>query len=201
MAAIVSSNMTDSGSSTSLSRSPALLPAASDTWPAPAILITVADEAPRLAGRLVQTLHVQGSPVAREEQSEHSQQAPWNATGAGEQSPQPQPSGCACMRTEHAPQRQLASWDRPETPEEQDGHRHDLPQVRVHEMQEHPAPWAAARATTLLLLLTLLCPVRGEVDEAPPTKFPTGAKKASAFLATNASTAAPNTAMDFMGVI
>lgn len=186
--------MTDSGSSTSLSRSPS---PASETWSAP-ILITVAEEAPRLPGRLVQALQVQGSPLVREAQSGHSQQALWNAAGAVEQSPQPQPTGCACMRTEHAPQRQPAAWDRAETPEVQAGQRHDLPQVRLHEMQEHPGELAAGRATALLPRLTP-CAVRaGEVDDAPPTKFPAGTKNASALLATKASTEAPSTVMDFI---
>lgn len=121
------------------------------------MLITVADEAPRLPGRLVQALHVQGSPLARKEQSEQLQQALWNAAGPGEHSPQPQPVGCACMRTEHAPQRHPAPWDRAEIPpEEQDGQRHDLPQVPLHKPQEHPEARGLARATMLLLLLLTL---------------------------------------------
>lgn len=194
MVAMASSNMTDSGSSASL----ALSPSASDICPP--ILITVADEAPRLPGRLVHAVHVQGSPLAREEQSGQLQQALWNAAGAGEHSPQPQPAGCACMRTEHAPQRQPAACDRAESPDEQDGQRHDLPHVpALHEGQEHPPETrAAARAPMLLLLLTL-CAVRaGEVGEAPPTKLPAGTKKASACLTTRARTAAPSTATHFM---
>lgn len=190
--------MTDSGSSASLALSPS---PASDTCPAP-ILIAVADEAPRLPGRLAQAPHAQEQPcvlAAEAPQSGHSHEAPWNAAGAGEHSPQPQPTACACMRTEHEPQRQPAACDRDESPEAQDGQLHDFPQVpALHEGQEHPPETRAAPRAPMLLLLLTLCAVRGEAGDAPPTKLPTGAKKASACLATKASTAPPSTAIDFM---
>lgn len=196
MAAMASSNMTESGSSMSLARSPS---PASDTWSAP-ILITVADEALRL---LVRLPHVQDTPQSahlREAlQSGHLHEALWNAAGAVEQSPQPQPCGCAFMRKEHAPLRRPAPRDRAETPGEQDGQLHDLPWARLHELQEHPVMWAAARAIVLLLLLLTLSLRETEVDDAPPTKLPAGRKKASAWLAARTSAAATDSVVDFMG--
>lgn len=92
MAAMVSSNMTDSGSSASRCRRPS--PAA-DTCPAPVIRITVAEEAPLLPpARPAQALHAQASPCALEQppQSGQLHEEPWNAAGAaGAQSPQPHP--------------------------------------------------------------------------------------------------------------
>lgn len=108
------------------------------------------------------------------------------------------------MRTEQAPQRQPAPWDRAETPEEQEGQAQDLPCAGLHEVQEHPAPWAAARATVprLLLLLLTACWVRrseAEDDAPPTTKLPAGMKKASTSLAANATAAATkNREVNFM---
>ncbi len=197
MAAMVSSNMTDSGSSASRVRSPS--PGA-DTCPSAPMLITVA-KAPRRPGRVVQTLHMQGAPRALEQppQSGQLQEDPLNAAGAaGEQSPQPQPAPWACMRTAHAPQRQPAPWDRAETPVEQDGQLHDLPQARLQEGQEHPLPRVKAPATAVPLPPSLKpCRPTRAVEEAPFTRPAAGTKNASTSFAAQARAAATK-AVDFI---
>lgn len=199
---MVSSNTTDCGSPTSRClNAVAASPSCSD-WPLP-MPITVNLEAARCPFPLaMQALHVQGRPCAEVlTHLEHLQEHPWKAPllSVDEQSPQPQPSGCACMRTEQAPQRHPPPWDRAETAakDEQEGHMQEHPWAPLgeHEEQEHPA---ACDAAVPRLCCAEVDEDKGEVENAPPATTPAGMKNASALLATSASTAAPITPVGFM---
>lgn len=135
----------------------------------------------------------------------HLHDDPWKAPllpSVDEQSPQPQPCGCACMRTEQAPQRHPAQWDSPERAAEdvQEGHVQDLPWAPLgeHEEQEHPVPCEAAALRLCCRPIEEVEEDKREVGNAPGVITPAGMKKASASLATSASVAAPIRSVGFM---
>lgn len=187
----MSSNMTDPGWAATLSLSAA--PASDTSSPAPPAPMNVTDEPfLQLPQRQTAACVRADAPGAQQAQVHDF---PWNADGVGEHSPQPHPTGWACMRTEQLPQRHPTSWDRLDTEDdEHEGQPHEhLP--GVHEQHERPVPFEARELLLLALLtrLVLLGRAEREVEDAPPliARPAEGMTNASASLPAKARVAAP----------